>query len=56
MIGIYAKRARGLMSRYIIENELIDKNAIKRFNWEGYCYNESLSSEFDWVFSRTSEK
>lgn len=56
MIGIFAKRARGLMSRYIIENELIDPEAIKAFDWEGYCYNSELSSGSNWVFTRSSLK
>lgn len=52
IIGIYAKRARGLMSRYIIENEIIDVQGIKAFDWEGYAYCEELSSELQWVFTR----
>lgn len=52
MIGIYAKRARGLMSRYIIENELIDAQGIKSFDWEGYHYNKALSNDASWVFTR----
>ena len=54
MIGIYAKRARGLMSRYIIENELVDVQCIKDFNWEGYSYNEEQSNDVQWVFTRHS--
>lgn len=56
MIGIYAKRARGLMSRYIIDNELTDAEAIKDFNWEGYSFNSSVSKGNQWVFSRLSAK
>lgn len=52
VIGIYAKRARGLMSRYIIENELIDAQGIKAFDWEGYSYNKALSDDANWVFTR----
>lgn len=56
MIGIFAKRARGLMSRYIIENELRDAEAIKGFNWENYQFNTELSSDNEWVFTRPSAK
>lgn len=56
MIGIYAKRARGLMSRYIIENELTTPEPIQSFDWEGYQYNTELSSESEWVFTRSSSK
>lgn len=52
MIGIYAKRARGLMSRYIIENAITDAQAIQGFNWEGYVFNESLTAGNQWVFTR----
>lgn len=53
IIGIYAKRARGLMSRYIIENELNDVQAIKKFDWEGYSYSAELSNDAEWVFTRS---
>lgn len=52
MIGFFAKKARGLMSRYIIENELNDVEDIKSFNLEGYGYNPSLSDDRSWVFTR----
>ena len=52
MIGIYAKKARGLMSRYIIKNQLTDPEAIKSFNLEGYKYNKSQSRANKWVFTR----
>jgi len=56
MIGIYAKRARGLMSRYIIENEITDVAQIKSFNWENYQFNPEQSSEKYWTFTRLSTK
>jgi cytoplasmic iron level regulating protein YaaA (DUF328/UPF0246 family) len=52
IITIYAKRARGLMSRYIIENELEDYNKLKEFEEEGYSFEENLSTENEWVFVR----
>jgi cytoplasmic iron level regulating protein YaaA (DUF328/UPF0246 family) len=52
IISFYAKKARGLMSRYIIDNEITDPQAIKDFNIEGYGYDDSLSSDNNWVFSR----
>jgi cytoplasmic iron level regulating protein YaaA (DUF328/UPF0246 family) len=52
MIGFYAKKARGLMSRYIIENRLTDPEAIKDFDVEDYAYNAALSTGDKWVFSR----
>ncbi len=52
MIGFYAKKARGLMSRYIIENRLSEPEAIKGFDVDDYAYNEALSKGDQWVFSR----
>ena len=52
MIGIYAKKARGLLSRYIIQNKLNDPEDIKLFNEDGYRFNKKLSNENNWVFTR----
>ncbi|MEJ2610938.1 MAG: peroxide stress protein YaaA [Candidatus Thiodiazotropha sp.] len=52
IIGIYAKRARGLMSRYIIDKQLSNPQEIKHFSTEGYRYNKQLSKEDQWVFTR----
>jgi len=52
MIGFYAKKARGLMSRYIIQNQLSDIEDIKSFDMEGYKFNKQLSKGNDWVFTR----
>ncbi len=52
VIGIYAKRARGLMINYIIRNRLTDVEALKDFSDEGYLYNQELSSDSSWVYIR----
>jgi len=52
MIGFYAKKARGMLSRYIIKNRLKNPEDIKNFNDEAYKYNKKLSKGNDWVFSR----
>jgi cytoplasmic iron level regulating protein YaaA (DUF328/UPF0246 family) len=52
MIGIYAKKARGLLSRYIIKNKLNDPEDIKSFNEDGYRFNKTLSKGNNWVFTR----
>ncbi|HKJ82519.1 MAG TPA: peroxide stress protein YaaA [Mariprofundaceae bacterium] len=52
IIGIHAKQARGLMSRYIIRHGLRDPEAIKQFNEAGYSYRPALSSGDIWVFAR----
>lgn len=52
MIGFFAKKARGLMSRYIIQNKINEPNQLKSFELEGYSYNAKLSKADDWVFTR----
>jgi len=52
MIGVYAKKARGLLSRYIIQNQLSDIEDIKSFDVEGYKFNKKVSKGNDWVFTR----
>jgi cytoplasmic iron level regulating protein YaaA (DUF328/UPF0246 family) len=52
MMGVYAKKARGQLSRYVIENQITDPEAMKAFDVDGYAYNAKLSSEDKWVFTR----
>ena len=51
-ISFYAKKARGLMTRYIIDNQLSEKEELRFFNKAGYMYNELMSSEKEYVFIR----
>ncbi|MBT3046954.1 MAG: peroxide stress protein YaaA [Candidatus Thiodiazotropha sp. (ex Clathrolucina costata)] len=52
MIGVFSKRARGLMSRFIIDNRLRHPEEIQQFNSDGYRYSKRLSGEDQWVFTR----
>ena len=49
-IVIYAKMARGQMTRYIIKNRITDPEALKDFCWEGFRYKEDASFKNNWVF------
>ena len=51
-ISLYAKIARGLMTRFIIQNSINTPEELKLFDVDGYRYDESLSSEFTLVFTR----
>lgn len=51
-IGIYAKLARGLMTRYIIDNNAKTMDDIKSFDMENYRFQERLSVENKLVFTR----
>ena len=51
-IAIFSKKARGMMTRYIIDNNITDISSLKSFNYDGYVYHENLSSEKELIFSR----
>lgn len=52
MISFFAKKARGMMVRYIIDNNINDIEGLKGFNIDGYGFSEELSSENELLFVR----
>lgn len=52
MISFYAKKARGLMCRYAIQNQITQADDLKGFNLEGYYFSEDQSDKNNWVFLR----
>lgn len=52
VLGLYSKKARGYMVRYIIKNKIDNIDKLKEFNEFGYTYNSSLSTEDVFVFTR----
>lgn len=52
IISFYAKKARGLMSAFIIKNKITNVENIKNFDVDGYSYNGALSEGDKWVFTR----
>jgi len=52
IISFFAKKARGLMARYIIQNKLTSVEQLKGFDLAGYQYDEGMSKGNDWVFTR----
>lgn len=56
VISFYAKKARGLMSRYIIENQLADVELLKQFDSEGYFFDEAASGSGELVFKRHEQR
>ncbi|MCK5499167.1 MAG: peroxide stress protein YaaA, partial [Gammaproteobacteria bacterium] len=53
IISFYAKKARGLMSAYIIKNRLKNPEDIKVFDVDGYKFCKSASNSTNWVFQRS---
>lgn len=56
IISFYAKRARGLMARYVVENRIIDPADLKGFNLDGYKYVASESKPDKPLFRRPERK
>jgi cytoplasmic iron level regulating protein YaaA (DUF328/UPF0246 family) len=52
IISFFAKKARGLMSRYIIQNKLTNPEDIKSFNVNGYSYKKGQEDSDNWLFIR----
>ncbi len=55
IISFYAKKARGLMCRYVIDHNIDQPEKLKDFDYEGYAFNEAMSSDKEWVFTREEQ-
>lgn len=51
-VTIYAKKARGMMLRFIIRNRINDPEYLKAFDEDGYYFHRDLSGQKEWVFCR----
>ena len=51
-VSFSAKKARGLMARYMIDHRAERADDLKAFDVEGYAFNEELSSRDEWIFTR----
>ena len=56
IISFYAKKARGLMCRYIVDHNIDQPEKMKSFDYEGYAFNEAMSSDKEWVFTREGDR
>jgi cytoplasmic iron level regulating protein YaaA (DUF328/UPF0246 family) len=56
VISFYAKKARGLMARYIIENQLNKAEDLKSFNSDGYYFDAESSLKGELVFKRDEQQ
>ena len=52
IVSFYAKRARGLMTRYAVVNRLDEPEGLKDFDYDGYAFVPQVSEEKRWVFRR----
>jgi cytoplasmic iron level regulating protein YaaA (DUF328/UPF0246 family) len=52
IISFFAKKARGMMSAFMIKNQINKVNDLKEFNADGYQFNAKMSKGNEWVFTR----
>lgn len=52
VISFLAKKARGMMARYIVDNQIDDPEALKKFTGGGYRFDPMASTGSRWIFSR----
>lgn len=55
IISFYAKKARGMMSAWMVHQRLEKSEDLKDFNAGGYCFNAGLSDQDSWVFTREEQ-
>jgi len=56
VISFYAKKARGLMARFILNQKPKSVSDLKEFDANGYSFNEAMSSDKQLVFCRAEQK
>lgn len=56
IISFYAKKARGLMARFIIENRISTIEELKSFTVDGYYFVDAESSDSELIFKREEQK
>ena len=56
IISFYAKKARGIMARYVIQNKIDSSEALKDFTEQGYYYSAEQSKPTHLVFLRDHDE
>ena len=51
-IAIFSKKARGMMTRFIIDNNITDVTDIKSFDYDDYIFDKNLSCKKELIFTR----
>jgi len=52
IMSLFAKRARGMMARWIVQNRITDPEQLKSFDVDGYAFQAAASEGDEWVFAR----
>ena len=56
IVSFYAKKARGLMSRFMVEHQITNPEDLRGFDYGGYYYDEENSSENHLAFRREGKE
>ena len=52
IISFFAKKARGTMARFAIDERIDDPESLKAFDRDGYRFDKAASTDTDWIFTR----
>jgi cytoplasmic iron level regulating protein YaaA (DUF328/UPF0246 family) len=55
VISFYAKKARGMMVRFLLDTQPTSPDELKAFNYGGYWFDADESSENEWIFKREAQ-
>jgi len=53
IISFFAKKARGTMARFAIDERIENPTDLKAFDRDGYRFDKALSTDTDWIFTRS---
>ena len=53
VISFFSKKARGAMANFIVKNKIIIAKDLQKFDLNGYRFNQELSSNRKYVYSRS---
>ena len=51
-ISFHAKKARGMMARWLVEHRIADADAMRGFDSDGYAFDSAASDGDSWTFRR----
>lgn len=51
-VSFSAKKARGLMARYMVDQRITQASKLRQFNVDSYAFNDALSDDDNWIFTR----
>lgn len=53
-VSFHAKKARGMMARYLVEHHVAAADAMRGFDSDGYAFDAEASADDRWIFRRSA--